>query len=146
MKSRSFTAKAGNCAAKPVFSVIAVLITLFAVSCATGPVVIPDNMTAAEMVQRAQEASDKNRYNISLQYYEAILQRFSYDIEYVCAAEYEIAFIYYKQKNYEDSRQGFYRLLARYNAPDSELLPAKYQILSNIVLENIDEIEAKRRR
>ena len=137
MKARNVTA----------FTLIVVLITIFlAASCATGPVVIPDNLTAAEMVQRAQEASDRNRYSVSLQYYEEILRRFPHDIEYVVAAEYEIAFIHYKQKNYEDSKRGFYGLLARYDAPDSELLPAKFQVLANIVLANIDEIEARRRR
>jgi len=128
-------------------NIIFFLLTIFlAVSCATGSVVVADNLTAAEMVQRAHEASDRNRYSVSLQYYEAILQRFPHDIEYVITAEYEIAFIHYKQRNYEDSKRGFHRLLARYDAPDSELLPAKFQVLANIVLENIDEIESRRRR
>ena len=111
------------------------------VSCASKPVVIPDDLTAAEMVQRAQEASDRNRYNVSLQYYETILQRYYYDMEYVCAAEYEIAFIHYKQKHYEQSKQGFNALLERYNTPDRELLPPQYYILARKILGTIAEIE-----
>ena len=127
--------------------IIIFLITLFlTVSCSTRPIVVPENLSAAEMVQRAQEASDRNRYSHSLQYYEAILERFPDNIEYVIAAEYEVAFIQYKQKNYDESRRGFTRLLSRYDAPVSELLPAKFQILSNIVMANMDEIEASRRR
>ena len=98
------------------------------------------------MIQRAQEASDRNRFNISLQYYEAVLQRYYNDIEYVCAAEYEIAFIYYKRRNYTQAREGFNNLLERYNVPDAELLPQQFRVLSHIVLDRMDEIETYGRR
>jgi outer membrane protein assembly factor BamD (BamD/ComL family) len=117
---------------------------LHTVSCATGPVVIGDDLTQAEMVQRAQEASDRNKYNVSLQYYEAILERFPFDIEGVCGAEYEIAFIHYKQKKYDTARTEFNNLLERYNVPDEELLPPQYKILSLIVLEKIDGLENRK--
>jgi outer membrane protein assembly factor BamD (BamD/ComL family) len=119
----------------------ALIITVGFVSCLSGPVDIPADLSAAEIVQQAQEASDRNRYKISLQYYEAILERFPQDMEYVCAAEYEIAFIHYKQKKYEDSRAEFTALLSRYNGPDGELLPPKFRILSEKILENITKIE-----
>ncbi|MCL2478856.1 MAG: tetratricopeptide repeat protein [Treponema sp.] len=114
-----------------------------AASCATKPVVIPDELTAAEMVQRAQEASDRNRYTVSLQYYEAILERFPDDMEYVCTAEYEIAFIYYKQKKYDLSKTGMSNLLERYNSPDEELLPQQYKVLANKILTTITDMENK---
>jgi len=121
--------------------------TITAVSCvSTGPVEIPDGLTAAELIQRGQEASDRNRYEVSLQYYEAVVERFPFDIDNVIAAEYEIAFIHYKQKNYELSKTEFNALLERYNTPDQELLPAQYKILSNIVLGKIAEIEAARKK
>jgi len=118
-----------------------------AVSCASsGPVEIPEGMTTAELIQRGQEASDRNRYAVSLQFYQAVLERFPDDIASVIAAEYEIAFIHYKQKNYELAKTEFNRLLARYNTPDQELLPPQFKILSNIVLGKIAEIEAARER
>lgn len=113
-------------------------------SCLSGPVDIPADFSAAEMVQHAQEASDRSRYKVSLQYYEAILERFPQDLENVCAAEYEIAFIHYKQKNYEQSKAGFIALLARYEGLDGELLPPKFRILSEKILGNITEIERKK--
>jgi outer membrane protein assembly factor BamD (BamD/ComL family) len=125
----------------------ALIVIITAVSCvSTGPIEVPDGLTAAELIQRGQEASDKNRYNVSLQYYEAVTERFPYDIDNVIAAEYEIAFIHYKQKNYALSKTEFTSLLARYNTPDQELLPAQYKILSNIVLGKIAEIEASRKK
>jgi outer membrane protein assembly factor BamD (BamD/ComL family) len=125
----------------------ALIVIITAVSCvSTGPVEVPDGLTAAELIQRGQEASDRNRYNVSLQYYEAVIERFSYDIDNVIAAEYEIAFIHYKEKNYELSKTEFNSLLARYNTPDQELLPAQFKILSNIVLGKIAEMEATRKK
>jgi len=124
-----------------------IITAITAVSCVTtGPVEIPDGLAAAELIQRGQEASDKNRYDVSLQYYEAVTERFPYDIDNVIAAEYEIAFIHYKQKNYELSKTEFNKLLEHYNTPDQELLPAQFKILSNIVLGKIAEIEAVRKK
>ena len=116
------------------------------VSCVTAPIVVPEDVTPAELIQRGQEASEKNRYAHSLQYYSAIIERFPYDIDSICAAEYEIAFVYYKQKNYDAAKENFNTLLNRYNTPDEELLPPQYKILSGIVLAKIEETESSRKR
>ena len=94
----------------------------------------------------AQEASDRNRYKVSLQYYEAIFERFPHDIDSIIAAEYEIAFIHHKQGKNDLAREGFNKLLERYEVQDSALLPQQFRILSNIVLERIDELESEGRR
>jgi len=129
-----------------LFAITVFIVTILTVSCATKPIVIPDNLTAAELIQRAQEASDRNRYNVSLQYYETILYRFPYDIDSVCAAEYEIAFIHYKQKKYDIAKVEFANLLERYNTPDEALLPPQFKILSLRILSNISEIENRRNK
>jgi len=125
---------------------IAIFLTaaILAASCVSKPVVIPDNLTVAELVQRAQEASDRNKYKISLQYYETIIERFPYDIDSICAAEYEIAFIHYKQKKYDIAKAEFSNLLERYNTPDEELLPPQFKILAQKVMTRIGELEAAR--
>ena len=114
-------------------------------ACATGAVIIPDELSPAEIIQRAQEASDRNRYGIALQYYEALLDRNPQNFDLVCTAEYEIAFILYKQRNYSHARENFEALLERYDAPGGEYLPPQYKILSEIVLLRIDEKERQRR-
>ena len=123
---------------------ILLAVLVLAVSCASKPVTIPDDLTAAELIQRAQEASDRNRYPVSLQYYEKVLEKFPHDMEYVCAAEYEIAFIHYKQKKFDLAAKGFNALLQRYNNPDEELLPPQYKILSKKILGIITETENKK--
>jgi outer membrane protein assembly factor BamD (BamD/ComL family) len=125
------------------FFCIAIIVSVFAASCLSGPAEISEDLSPAEIIQQAQEASDRNRYKVSLQYYEAVLERFPQDMEYVCAAEYEIAFIHYKQKKYEESKAEFTNLLSRYNGLDGELLPPQFMVLSEKILGNIEEIERK---
>ncbi len=123
------------------------LLVALAVSCiSTGPIEIPDDLTTAELIQRGQEASDRYNYNVSIQYYEAVIERFPYDIDSVIAAGYEIGFIHYKQKDYVQAKKELNQVLAHYNISDQDLLPAKYKILSNIVLGKIEEIENSRKR
>ncbi|MDR3146369.1 MAG: hypothetical protein LBU21_08830, partial [Treponema sp.] len=86
-------------------------------ACATGPAEIPDDAGPEELVQRAQEASDRNRFKLSLQYYQEILERFPSNIDFICAAEYEIAFIHYKQRKYNQARDELKALLGRYEGP-----------------------------
>lgn len=112
------------------------------VSCASAPVVIPEELTPMELVQRAQDATDKNQYDTAIQYYQAILDRYPDDMEMVCTAEYEIAFIKYKQHKYDEAKAGFTALLERYNQPDAEFLPAQYKILAEKVLAKM-ELEKK---
>jgi outer membrane protein assembly factor BamD (BamD/ComL family) len=112
-------------------------------SCATTITINPD-LSPAELIQRAQEASDNNRYNIALQYYEALLERNRYNIDLVITAEYEIAFIHYKQKKYPQAREELNNVLERYNTPDEELLPQQFKRLAIIVLERITEKENNR--
>jgi outer membrane protein assembly factor BamD (BamD/ComL family) len=117
----------------------ALLCIVVAAGCSSGPANVGDAITPAELVQRAQEASDRNRHNQALGYYGLILERFPNNIEYVCAAEYEIAFLHYKQKKYDLSESELRELLARYDDPDAELLPPQYRILANIVIAAIEE-------
>jgi outer membrane protein assembly factor BamD (BamD/ComL family) len=115
----------------------ALLIFLFSACAST--VNISDDLSPAELIQRAQEATDKNRYNIALQYYEALYDRNRNNIDLVITAEYEIAFIHYKQKNYSQARQELTALLKYYNTPDEELLPQHFKRLAQIVIQRIDE-------
>jgi outer membrane protein assembly factor BamD (BamD/ComL family) len=122
------------------------IISALLMACASSPGDISADLTAAELVQRAQEASDRNRFNVSLEYYETILDRFTTDMEYVCTAEYEIAFIHYKQKKYDIAKTEFNALLFRYDSPDEELLPPQFKILSQKILGNITEIENRKNK
>ena len=110
-------------------------------ACAGGPVNVPEDLSPAEIIQRAQEASDRNRYNVALQYYQVLRERNPDNNEMICTAEYEIAFIHYKQKDYAQAKDEFNALLERYEAPGGYNLPQEFKILANIVLKRIEEKE-----
>jgi outer membrane protein assembly factor BamD (BamD/ComL family) len=122
---------------KTIFAAYAVGAAFLMYSCASSPE-IAENATVMEIVQKGQEATDRDRYRLAVYYYGTILERFPYDISAVCGAEYEIAFIHYKQKKYSTAKAEFQALLSRYEQEDSELLPQEYKILGNIVLKKID--------
>jgi len=121
------------------------LVALGLSACATANMNIPEELSPAEIIQRAQEASDRNRYGQALQYYEALLERYQTNSDLVCTAEYEIAFIHYKQNKFALAKEGFYALLERYDSPDAELLPQQFKLLANKVLERIEEKEKPRK-
>jgi outer membrane protein assembly factor BamD (BamD/ComL family) len=120
------------------------LALLLTISCASEPASILEDLSTAELIQRAQEAADRNKYATSLLYYETLVERFPYDTDSVFAAEYEIAFIHYKQKKYDVAKTEFNDLLERYNTQDEALLPPQFKILSRIVLAKIKEQEGKK--
>ncbi|MDR1905192.1 MAG: hypothetical protein LBQ88_23285 [Treponema sp.] len=110
---------------------------MLAVSACTSTVSIADTISPAELIQKGQEASDRNKYKQSLQYYQAIIDRYPSYVDEVCEAEYTIAFIHYKQKKYELAKTEFNALLSRYEGADVELLPLQFKKLSEIVLAKI---------
>ncbi len=118
--------------------------TLF-FSCASAPIPAPEGLTPAELIQRAQDANDANNREQAVIYYQAILDRFPTDLGAVCAAEYEIAFIEYKEENFEAAKTGFRSLLSRYEGSDAALLPAQYKILGEKILAKIELREAEKK-
>ncbi len=107
-------------------------------SCASEPMVVPEGLSASELTQRAQEASEKKDWDRSLAFYQAVLARYSDNLSAVCAAEYEIAFVYYKEQQWDQAKEGFKTLLARYSGEDALLLPAQYKILAEKILAKIE--------
>jgi len=112
-------------------------------SCAS-TVNIGEDMSPAEIIQRANEAMDRNRYKIALQYYDALRERNQSNIDLTITAEYHIAFIHYKQGKFEQARDELNAVLAYYNDRDAELYPQHFKRLSEIVLKTITEKEKRK--
>ena len=124
---------------KTRFIASAALAASLIVACAGAPKAIPQDLSARELVQRAQEANDAYNYDAAIAYYKALNERFGTDPLYMTTAEYEIAFIAYKQKRYDAAKSGFESLLAQYAGPDGASLPPRYAVLAKKVLESIAE-------
>ena len=107
-------------------------------SCAS-TINISEDLSPAEIIQRGQEALDRNRYGVAIQYYQALYDRNQSNIDLVITAEYHIANIHYKQGKYELAREELTALLQYYNTPDEVLLPQHFKLLAQIVLQRIEE-------
>jgi len=113
-------------------------------SACASTVTIGEDLSPAELIQRANEAMDRNRYKIAIQYYEALRDRNQSNIDLNITAEYHIAFIHYKQGKLEQARDELNAVLEYYNSSDAELLPQHFKRLSQIVLQTIEEKEKRR--
>ncbi len=123
------------------FPVLALFIVF--VSCYSTPDYIPEDMKPREYFQRAQEAVvERQDYETALFYYETFLERYPDDIQRGIEAQYEIAFIHYKQ-NDPEAEQLFRDLLARYEADGAELLPGWPKVLARKLLQEITNQEAE---
>jgi len=118
-------------------------LALLLFSCATTQNISYD-YSPEQLIQRAQEASDRNRFNLALQFYQALLDRNPDNLVWVVNAEYEIAFIHYRRRNFGVARAGLYALLERYEEPGGEFLPEKFRVLAHVVLGRIAERENQR--
>jgi len=112
---------------------------LFLASCSSVPAPIPEALGPSELLQKGQDYSERNNYEEAIRYYQAVLDRFSSDLTYICTADYEIAFIHYKQKRMVEAEAGFRALLKRYESPDAALLPAQFRVLSEKLLAKIEQ-------
>lgn len=116
-------------------------------ACQTVPKSVPESLSAREIIQKAQEASDAGNYKAATFYYETCKERFSDDLSVVCACEYELAFISYKANRNAEAVERFEALLERYASPDAALLPQEYKILSEKILPKARaRIERKERK
>ena len=123
---------------KPISLFLAFVVLGF-VSCASSQLQVPEDMPPSKIIQKAQEATDVNKYQLAVQYYQVLLERYGDNIEYFLTAEYEIAFIRYKQKKYNEARKGFEGLLVLYNGEGGERLPPQFKVLAEKVLAHINQ-------
>ncbi len=112
---------------------------LLLVSCASQPPVSVAGLNAAEIFQRAQDATDQGRYSRAMQYYTLFLQRFPDDKEHVAWARYEIAFLYHKVGQNQKSLALFNDLLALY-ASQGDSLPPAPRVLAEKVKAHLEEL------
>ena len=103
----------------------------------------PD-LTPEEFFQKAQEAViDWNRYKLAIQFYEEFMRRYPDMKNKIIEAEYEIAFIKFKQKKYDEAEERFNQILDKYNTDDAVYYPSWPALMSNKGLENIAEEREK---
>lgn len=117
-----------------------VLLFLFLLlSCESAPEEIPENLSKAQMFQRAQEEVDNQNYDLALRYYREFIQRNPDDRGSIVEAQYEIAYIAYKQEDYDVAEERFEALLTQYEADQADSLPEWPEVLAVKLLDKIEE-------
>ncbi|GMO50433.1 MAG: hypothetical protein Ta2G_07960 [Termitinemataceae bacterium] len=130
---------------KKILELSFAFILLFLSSCVTTADSLSQDLSSQELIQRAQNASSNNNLRNAEFIYNEVLNRFPLDNEAVCNAKYEIAFIHYKQRKWDISRSEFSDILDRYKKNDAALLPSKFKVLAQIVIDKIDVIKAPKK-
>ena len=118
--------------------IILILAILIIVSCTSTPKEVDETLNPAELFQLAQEASNNEDYETALKYYEVFIKNYSDDIQRLVEAEYEIAFIAFKQGEFDRAKILFTELLDRYSGEGASVLPAWPMILSRKLLKEIE--------
>lgn len=110
------------------------IMTLGLFSCMTIPKEseIPEESTPADLTQKAQEAFDSGNYRAARIYYEVILQRFPSDESACVAAQYEIAHLHIKKRQWKEAYAILEKILAQYEGPAAMHLPPDYYKLAKI--------------
>lgn len=119
----------------PFLIVIATLLG----ACASQPEEIPEDLEPIEYFQRAQKiASEDNNYALAKRYYESFIEQYPDDIQRIVEAKYEVAYLSYKQGDYDLSRQQFEEMLSYYDDEGSSVLPRWPQVLAEKVLDKME--------
>ena len=110
------------------------IMTFSLFSCMTVPKEseIPEEATAADLTQKAQEAFDSGNYRAARVYYETILKRFADDESACVAAEYEIAHLHIKKHQWKAAYAILEKIIAQYEGPMAMHLPPDYYKLAKI--------------
>jgi outer membrane protein assembly factor BamD (BamD/ComL family) len=134
MKERNMAMQAASI--RPGFATVLFLAIASALlaSCATKLPEIPADLTSSQIIQRAQERSDLYDWKGASYYYNALLERFPDDAALEVNARYELAFIQYKQRRYQEARKGFTAVLEIYASPKGASLPRTWKILTEKVM------------
>ncbi len=128
-------------------TVILVCLLALISSCAGMPSAVSPEWTEDMFFKNAQEAMDNNNYKLALYYYEVFSIRYPENIQKGIAAEYEKAFIYYKTGKYKLAKEGFERILKKYEeSPHAMLFHPRFRFLCEAGLTNIEKSKAVNNR
>lgn len=106
---------------------------------------IPAEMTVGELSQKGQAALDDDNYKAAEVYYQTIIDRYGTDTGTLTAAEFEIAHLRMKKKNWADAKVRLETIIARYESTGGAGLPPEYLVLAKNDLARIPEtkVDAK---
>jgi outer membrane protein assembly factor BamD (BamD/ComL family) len=127
--------------------IFAALLACFLVSCAgvPDPGDIPDDLTVADLIQRAQNSFDRGSVKAARMYYALVIERYSADPAAVVAAEYELAHLNVRQKKWQEALPMLDAIIQKYEADGHYRLPRAYLKLALMDREKIPQEKTPRK-
>lgn len=122
---------------KFLLATLALLSAAVFISCASLKE-IPEDKSAAQIIQMGQNAVSVTDYKSALLCYSTTIERFGTDPSIYAEARYEMGNVYLKQKKYDKAYGVFKELLDLY-ALNGSIFPPAYKKLSQICIKQIPE-------
>ncbi|MCX8057879.1 MAG: tetratricopeptide repeat protein [Spirochaetes bacterium] len=94
-------------------------------------------LSPEKLLLKGQQAYDYGYYDIAIKYYLTIIEKYPEETYYCAYAYYEIGFIYYATKKYEEAKKYLNIVIEKY--PDEK----DVVFLANFLLSKIKDIENK---
>jgi len=101
------------------------------------PESVPPDASVAELSQLGQSALDDDNYKAAEVYYQIIIDRYGSDMGSRTAAEFEIAHLRMKKKDWADAKARLEAIIARYETTGGAELPPEYLVLARNDLSRI---------
>jgi len=119
-----------------IFTALAAILSLFS-ACATVKS-IPENLTAAQIIQMGQNAVEVYDYKSAEYCYKTVIQRYGTNPATYVEAKYELGNVYYKSKEYQAAYDAFAEILELYDYANGAL-PGAYKKLASIGMGKLPE-------
>lgn len=124
---------------KSIYSALILVISLAVISCNTLQTKeVPDDAGPDDLIIKAQQYTDENKTKAAEQLYNRLLDEYGSDTNYRIIAEYEIAHIKLKAKQYAEAKPLYEDIINIYDST-YETLPNKYLVLARNDLNRLNE-------
>ena len=104
---------------------------------------VPEDMSAAQLIQQGQNAYGLGDYKAAQMYYNAVIDRFGDDTSTYVEARYELGHLFLKTKDYKKAYAAFSEILELYDSASGSEVPPSYKKLAEIGIERIPENRIK---
>jgi outer membrane protein assembly factor BamD (BamD/ComL family) len=100
---------------------------------------IPDDLSAAQLIQLGQDAYGNAQYKNAELYYSTVISRYGMNNDTYIEAKYELGHLYLKQKDYTAAYDTFKKIVDLYASSAPGTYPGAYSKLAQIEMAKIPE-------
>lgn len=100
---------------------------------------IPDDATAAQLIQFGQDSAGNGDYHNAERYYKTAITRYGTDSSVYIEARYELGHMYLQQKKYSEAYTSFKEIQDIFANAEAGILPHAYSKLADMEMAKIPE-------